>query len=238
MQTPRFALAALFAAAFATSGCDTGGSATAADAPAAEADPASGDAASAAAAVGTVRDCSEAFAGEAKSCVVIACPERYQEFLGTWTGPFQGFDRELGGFRPFENRVSYSEADCLETVDTGDRFIVGRRTDDYPAFQGLAAKTETGLLITGTHQDGSPFLRTVGAEGASDYQLVYKSDVQSLSIWRLTVSTPDGGMTFTTVDGKDFEAPEGVHSRKVVVSLEMPAAGFAGVVSKGHHTHR
>jgi hypothetical protein len=219
--------AALLAAAL-TAGCRT---ATAADS---EASPQPVDAA--APPVDAARDCSEAFGGVSTPCVVIACPERYREFIGTWTGPFESFDRELNAFRPFTNEVRYAESDCLQT-ETGDQLIIGRRTDTYPAFQGLVEKTETGLLITGVHADGSPFLRTVGSEGASDYQLVYKSDVASMSIWRLTVATDDGDMIFTTIDGKDFEAPAGTHTRKVTVSLEMPAIGYAGVVSKGHHTH-
>src|SRR6476469_8032907 len=47
-------------------------------------------------------------ATEGSGCTVVACSEKYREFLGTWTGPFASWDRELAAFRPFENTVTYA----------------------------------------------------------------------------------------------------------------------------------
>ncbi|MCM2281091.1 MAG: hypothetical protein NDI61_04520 [Bdellovibrionaceae bacterium] len=110
-------------------------------------------------------DCSEVYKASA-TCERVACDEKYQSFIGTWSGPFQAYSQELSTqkksvYRGFQNTITYSEADCLKNVDNGDVFIVGRRTDAYAPIENLPAKTETGLLITGKKKDGSPFLRTV-----------------------------------------------------------------------------
>jgi hypothetical protein len=176
-------------------------------------------------------DCSEAYGGESASCRIVACDERFQEMLGVWSGPFAAYDRATGGFVGYENTVSYTQDDCLERVDNGDRFIIGRRTDTY------ADKTLTGLLVTGERRDGSPFLRTVDGDGLSDYTLVLRDAAASLAIWRLDVETPDGPMTFTTIDMRDWTAPEGVHRRNVTVTMRFPAAGVDTVIVKGFHTN-
>ncbi len=43
--------------------------------------------------------------------------------------------------------MTYSKDSCLENINNKDRFIVGYRIDEYPAYEGLEAKTEEELLI-------------------------------------------------------------------------------------------
>lgn len=209
-------------------------------------------------------DCSEAY-GKPSQCVKIACAEKYQSFLGTWEGPFKAFDQEIGEFRPYANKVTYSEQDCLKNIETGDEFIIGRRTDVYPAYKGLQEKREEGLLITGKkngHSD-QPFLRTVSyickgvVERIDDYTLVFKNVPTDTSVWQLNFPASNGSpartvqckggktinlpatqansdMLFTTIDGRDMTAPEGVHKRLVSVTLAVP--GWEGVVVIGYHS--
>jgi hypothetical protein len=185
-------------------------------------------------------DCSQALGaqGERLTCRVIECPEPYLEFLGTWEGPFASYDQDLQDYRPFANRITYAATDCLEHPASGDRFIIGRRTDTYPEFRGKTEVVKTGLLITGVRASGEPFLRTVDDDGINSYGLQYKSNIASLSIWSLTVTADDAPpMTFTTVDGRDWTAPT-MHKRNVVVTMAVGDATnpiWQGVVVRGYH---
>jgi hypothetical protein len=192
-------------------------------------------------------DCSEAYSKTKAVCIRVTCDEKYKTFIGTWNGPFESYSRELSTeekevFRPFDNTVTYSESDCWQSVENGDTFIIGRRIDEYPAFSTLPAKKETGLLITGKHADGSPFLRTVGPEGTYDYVLVYQHKPANMSVWSLTIpaSTEGPEMTFTTIDAQDFTNST-AHKRNVVVTMSvgpMDRPAWQGVVSKGYHSLR
>jgi hypothetical protein len=189
-------------------------------------------------------DCSQIYGANTK-CKQVACSERQKEFIGTWSGAFQSYSQELSTkaqniYRPFQNSVSYSENGCLKNLDNGDVFIVGHRIDTYPPFQSLPAATQSGLLITGTHADGSPFLKTVDDNGNNDYQLVYRNTTASLAIWTLTIPAREGSpeMRFTTIDGRDFT--ETAHNkRNVVVTMSIGptnAPFWEAVVSSGSHT--
>lgn len=185
------------------------------------------------------RDCSEAYGGQAASCKVVECLPQYKEFIGTWKGPFEAYDQELQAFRPYENEITYSTVDCLENIDNGDVFIIGRRTDTYPEFRGKASVVKTGLLITGVDAARKPFLKTKDDEGVYSYNLQYKSNAASMSVWSLTVH-PDNSdpMTFTTVDGRDWTAPE-AHKRNVVVTMSLgpqESPVWEGVIVRGYHT--
>jgi hypothetical protein len=190
-------------------------------------------------------DCSEAYGTNPAKCEHIVCDAKYLSFLGEWKGPFSTYVRELSAgdknvFRPFKNTVTYSESDCLKRPDTGDTFIIGRRTDAYPSFKSLPAKTVHGLLITGKKADGSPFLRTVDEEGANDYTLIYQNKAANMSIWSLTVpaGAKSAEMRFTVIDGQDFsevKAPK----RNVTVTMSVGPAEtpyWEGVVSSGYHS--
>lgn len=187
-----------------------------------------------------VIDCSDAYGRPAANCELIQCPQKFQDFLGRWEGPFETYARELQGFRPYANVITYAKEDCLKNIDNGDQFIIGRRTDTYPEFAGQPAKIEVGLLITGFTSDGTPFLRTFSAEGGLDsYQLAFKNNAASLSAWQLNVTTDTGLMSFSTIDGRDWSAPD-VHKRNVTVTLSVGDPGapvWEGVIVRGYHTH-
>jgi hypothetical protein len=195
---------------------------------------------------GSVVDCSEAYGGQSATCEQVACDERYLSFIGKWEGDFASYVREKSTdeknvYRPFHNVVTYSESDCLKNKDTGDTFILGRRTDQYPVFEDLPAATKTGLLITDKKADGSSFLRTVDDEGVNDYTLVYKNAAANLSIWDLHIpaSGNDPEMTFTTVDGQDFSVTN-VHKRNVTVTMKVGPANapyWQGVLAYGSHSN-
>lgn len=208
-------------------------------------------------------DCRGAFADEpAARCRRIECPERYASFVGTWTGPFEAYVRELSNqetavYRPYDNTVTYEAADCRQREDSGDVFIVGHQTDVYPAFKGLEGHTETSLLITGRHADGTRFLRTVGGEGTHDYQLVEQDESRGLSHWRLeipaqtqpcpTTEDPDAvcqaspPMTFDLLDSDSEGTQPGVRSRDVTITMIVgsPEQPFwQGTLVRGHHVRK
>lgn len=190
-------------------------------------------------------DCSGAYGGKPAQCEHISCDAEYLSFLGKWTGPFSSYVRELSTqnentFRPFQNTIVYSVPDCLKCLETGDTFIIGRRTDVYPAFKKLPGKTVPGLLITGKKADGSPFLRTVDEDGSNDYTLIYKNNSANISVWGLTIPaglySPE--MRFTVIDGQDLSEIE-VHKRNVTVTMSVgpaEAPHWEGVVSSGYHS--
>jgi hypothetical protein len=187
-------------------------------------------------------DCSEAYGGKPSRCERIAPPEKYRDFLGTWEGPFEAYDRTLKAFRPYRNRVSYSAADCLRNVQTGDVFIIGRKFDSYPSYRSQAARTAKGLLITGqlAGDQQRPFLRTVDEEGVNTYERVYVNDPAELSIWRLNVPAAAGqpAMAFTVIDGRDLTDAT-ANKRLVTVTMALGPADrpmWQGVVAKGYHS--
>lgn len=207
-------------------------------------------------------DCSEAY-GKPSKCIKIACHEKYQSFLGTWEGPFKVFDQSIGDFRPYSNKISYSEKDCLKNIETSDEFIVGRRIDIYPAYKGLPAKIDEGLLITGRlkGQANQPFLRTVsyhckGAiERIDNYELVFSNAAAETSVWQLKFPASSGTpeKLIRCEDGKQVKIPTsgpnpdmifttidgrdmtvlGTHKRFVTVTLSLP--GWEGPIVIGYH---
>lgn len=192
-------------------------------------------------------DCSEAY-GKSAQCEQVVCNDKHKTFIGKWSGPFQSYSKELSTqektvFRPYQNEVTYSESDCLKNVANGDTFIVGRKTDIYPAFQGLPLKESKGMLITGRKFDGSPFLKTFDDEnGFNEYDLVYQNNAANLSIWQLTIrASPEGKspeMRFTTIDGQDF-LEENFHKRNVTVTMSLgpkQSPYWEGLIVKGFHS--
>lgn len=200
-------------------------------------------------------DCSEAYGGKSARCYSIACPSLYDEFIGTWDGPFESYVRELSTsenvYRPFTNTVSYSASDCLQEAESKDSFIIGRRKDVYPTFRELAAKSEEGLLITGRHPDGTPFLRTVDDEGFNEYTRIAKEEGSDLSLWELAVSATSHPcptseqpekvcqqpeMSFHLRDEQD---PAAATTRNVSIVMTVGPESqpyWSGVIVKGHHT--
>jgi hypothetical protein len=186
-------------------------------------------------------NCSNAYGGKEAICERVACDEKYLSFLGTWSGPFESYIRELSTFRPYHNTITYAENDCLKNIYTGETFIIGRRTDFYPAFQDLAQKEMSGLMITGKKEDGTPFLRTVDEEnGLLEYKLDHKDEAKNLSVWTLAMSATKESpeMKFTITDGQDFTEPS-IHTRNVSVNLSIgPSNGpyWEGLIIKGYHS--
>jgi len=197
-------------------------------------------------AIAAAIDCSIAY-GKAAQCERIACSKKYKSFIGKWTGTFQSYSQELSTesaviFRPFQNEIIYDESDCLKNVVNGDTFIIGKRTDRYPAFQGLPSKVSKGLLITGSKSDGIPFLKTSDEEGFNEYTLLYQNNAAVLSVWELVVPASTDGKTpemrFTTVDGQDF-LEQGNHKRNVTVTMSLgPKQNpvWEAVIVKGFHS--
>jgi hypothetical protein len=193
-------------------------------------------------------DCSEAYNGKPSQCIRVACDARYQSFLGVWKGPFHAYVKELSKngnavFRPYDNRTEYVASECLKNTDAGETFIIGRMTDTYPEFSGLAGHTEHSLLITGAAPDGSPFLRIVdGTKHISTYKLEYLNKPASLAIWTLPIPAHDSvpEMLYSTIDGTDFNA-DGSKRRNVTITLRVgPQAQpyFDGVIGYGFHVRQ
>lgn len=192
-------------------------------------------------------DCSEAYASKAARCEQIACTDRYKTFIGIWEGPFESYDRSIKGFRPYRNQVTYSERDCLQNLETGEIFIIGRKTDTYPAFKGLPSKVQKGLLITGRIKaeegmtSGKPFLRTIDAEnGLVNYELAFMNIPAEMSIWKTTVppSNDSPQMVFQTIDSRDMTAAR-LHKRLVTVTLQVGSEQnpqWQGVIARGYHS--
>jgi hypothetical protein len=193
-------------------------------------------------------DCSDAYAGKSAQCTRVTCDAKYQTFLGTWTGPFHAYVRELSKngntvFRPYENTTAYAATDCLKNSDSGETFIIGHMTDVYPEFSGLVGHTEHSLLITGTSSDGSPFLRIADEKKRlSTYKLEYQNKAASLAIWTLLIpghdSSPD--MAYSTIDGRDFTA-EGSERRNVTITLRVGTkaqAYFDDIIGYGFHVRQ
>lgn len=192
-------------------------------------------------------ECGGAYPGKSATCVRVACDAKYRAFLGTWSGKFHAYVRKQSSpghavFRPYDQSIAYGANDCLRNTDNGDVFIVGHATNRYAAFGKLPAKTETNLLITGRHADGTPFLRTVRSEGTYDYKLAFQDKAASLSIWRLALPAAHGQppMTFTIVDGRDFNAPSR-HRRNVTVTMQVGPGKtpyWRGVIAYGWHARQ
>lgn len=193
------------------------------------------------------RNCSADYGGKPATCVSVACDAKFESFLGTWRGKFHAYVRKQSTpghpvFRPYDESVAYDAADCLRNAANGDVFIVGHETDHYPQFGTLPAKVEHNLLITGRHANGTPYLRTVGSEGTYDYKLAFQDKAANLSIWQLHLPAANGQppMTFTTVDGRDWNATA-AHRRDVTVSMRAgPAATpyWQGVIAYGWHARQ
>lgn len=193
---------------------------------------------------GAAVDCSAEY-GQASSCEKIPCGAVYGEFIGTWSGQFYAYEREKSKgdkpvYRPYRNTISYSQDDCLKNATTGESFIVGHQTDEYPVFEDLPAKTTSGLLITGKKADGTSFLRTVGKDGSHDFDLVYKNTAAKLVVWKLDVPAVGGKppTRITTIDGRDFSAAAG-DTRAVVVTMTVgppDSPYWEGVIAHGTHS--
>jgi hypothetical protein len=190
-------------------------------------------------------DCSEAYGpGKAAACHVVPCDGPYAVFVGEWSGPFEEYvqgQSKPGApvFRPYDDRITYAAHDCLINAANGDRFIIGRRTDSYPAFGALPAQTKRGLLITGRHGDGAPFLRTVDSDGINDYALVSKDAASETAVWRLDVPAANGqpALSFMINDGRD-QALKPRNVRNVTIDMTVGPAErpyFHAVVTRGHH---
>lgn len=190
------------------------------------------------------QNCAAAYGGKPATCVRIACDAKYRTFLGTWRGEFHAYVRKQSSpghavFRPYQQSVIYGTDDCLRNTGNGDVFIVGHVTNQYTAFGKLPAKTERNLLITGRHADGTPFLRNVRSEGTYDYKLAFQDKAANLSIWRLQLAAGKGqpAMTFTIVDGRDFNAAS-EHRRDVTITMQVgpdETPYWQGVIAYGWH---
>lgn len=187
-------------------------------------------------------DCSEAYGDENNRCEQIKCDEKYQSFLGTWSGPMESLI-DFGPnpvYRKYLNTISYSPLDCLKNLDNGDTFIIGRQTDLFPATGNMPAKTEAKLLITGKDAKQQPFLRTVdlSTKKKESWQLVHKNDVAVLSIWQIQGTQNGAPYTVETIDAQDWTVshPTVEHRRNVTVTLK--SGDFTRVLVRGYHTKK
>ena len=191
------------------------------------------------------RDCRAVYGARAGSCKQIPCNTRYRSFLGTWSGRFWSYVRSRSTdtksvYRPYQEAVVYTAADCLRNIATGDTLIVGHQTDRYPAYEGLPGKVATSLLITGERSDGAPFLRVTMQHRTYDYMLRYENKAAKLAVWELHLSAAKGQpqMTFTIIDGRDFMARR-AQTRDVTVTLTVGPRSrpyWQGVIAYGSHT--
>ena len=192
------------------------------------------------------RDCRAVYGGRAGSCERIPCNTLYRSFLGTWSGQFWSYVRSRStdtksAYRPYQEVVVYTAADCLRNIASGDTLIVGHQTDSYPAYEGLPGKVATSLLITGERSDGAPLLRVMMQHRTYDYMLRYENKAAKLFVWELHLPAAKGQsqMTFTTIDGRDFTAQG--QKRDVTVTLTVGPRSrpyWQGVIAYGSHTKR
>jgi hypothetical protein len=190
-------------------------------------------------------NCSAAYGGRASTCVPVPCSALYQTFIGTWSGLFHAYVRQLSSpgdsvYRPYHNVITYRAKDCLKNTRTGETFIMGYQTDRYPAFRGLAAKVSKGLLITGREADGTAFLRTVSHGQISDWSLAFRDAALKLVIWKFRVqaSADNPSMTYTIIDQRDFITAI-PHTRDVTVVLTVGSGTtsyWSGAIAYGSHS--
>jgi len=174
----------------------------------------------------------------------VPCSDDYRPYLRTWSGEFFAYVREKSKpgepvFRPYHDTITCAADDCVTNTENGDAFIVGHRTDVYPAYAELPAKEETGLLVPGVHADHRPFLRTVAHDGTHEFALTYRNRAAGLAIWSLHIPAADQRpeMNYTTIDGRDWEATRR-ERRAVIVTLTVgPDEGphWRGVIAHGWH---
>ena len=193
---------------------------------------------------GRAVDCSAAYGGSSATCHPAPCDEPYAEFPGTWRGQFMAYVRERSApgtpvFRPYQNEVRYDG--CLINSDNHEFLAVGHRHDTFPAYQGLPAKEESGLIIIGHRADGTAFLRAVNRPGhVDDFALTYRNTAAGLTIWtrQVPAAADQPAMTVTTIDGRDA-ASENPSQRAVVVTLTVGPEDhpvWSGVIAHGTHT--
>ena len=196
------------------------------------------------AAAGQSLDCSDAYGGKSATCRRVPCDGPYAKLPGTWRGQFTAYVREKSMparplFRPYEGEVRYDG--CLINSDNGEFLVVGHRHDIYPAYQGLPAKEDSGLLIIGQRADGAPFLRVVNHQGPVDeFALTYRNTAADLSIWtrQVPAAADHPPMTVTTIDEHDPTSDNPLQ-RAVVVTLTVGPQDqpiWSGVIVRGTHT--
>lgn len=169
-------------------------------------------------------------------CEVIPCVEKYKSFVGTWTGPFQSYDRTTKSMVDYQNTIFY-ENKCYKNLSNNDIFIVGVKKDVY------ADKVSDGLIITGMKggNEAEPFLRMIDKEnGVVEYTKAFTEKVGDMSIWKYEypASGNQPAMLFTIVDFRDL-LEEKVDKRIVFVNLIVGAEAkpfWKGTISKGFHT--
>lgn len=138
-------------------------------------------------------------------------------------------------FRPYNNKVTYSENNCVRNIRNGDEFIFAEQEDSYPEFQMLRAETKKGLLVTGKNSNKAAFLKTWNPEfGLVEYDFAEKDESRDLSIWKKDFG---GGMTMTIIDGRDLSVKQ-VHKRHVTLVLTIKAGSFnfEAPITMGHHS--
>lgn len=194
--------------------------------------------------LGDIVSCEEVY-GKPSECEVMECSDKLKQFLGTWTGPFQSIIdfNEPSTYRPYTNTVKYTATDCLRSKDTGEEFIIGRVTDDFPAYNGLEAKVDPSLMVTGKTKDGQLFLRTISKDEKdstkleiSPYDLAYKNDVAVMSAWAMSGMKDGNPYTISTVDSKDWTVADPAKENRRLVTVTLESGGFTKILVKGSHT--
>lgn len=138
-------------------------------------------------------------------------------------------------FRPYHNKVTYSETNCIRNSQNGDEFIFADQEDSYPEFQLLKAESKKGLLVTGKRSNQEAFLKTWNPDwGLVEYSFVEKDKSRDLAIWKKDFGN---GMTLTILDGRDLSVKQ-IHKRNVTLVLTIKAEGFnyEAPVTMGHHS--
>lgn len=193
----------------------------------------------------THSDCTAASGNPHAICKRVPCNPVWRGFAGTWVGRFMAYVRRQSTpatpvFRPYHDAVTYAPHSCLKNAATGDTFVVGHRIDRYPAFDGLPAKVDKGLLVMGRKADGTRFMRTIDPDrGTHDYTLTYLDGAARLAIWTLQLPAAHGqpAMTFTVIDARDFGALP-ARQRDVTISMRVGTANhpyWQGVIAYGSH---
>jgi hypothetical protein len=188
-------------------------------------------------------DCSDAYGGRSATCRPVPCDGPYAELPGRWRGQFKAYVREKSApgkpvFRPYQDEVRYQG--CLINSDNGEFLAVGHRHDTYPASQGLPAREESGLIITGHRADGTPFFRAVNHPGKVDeFALTYRNAAAGFAVWTEAVPAAANhpAMTVTTIDERDPTSDNPLR-RAVVVTLVIGPQDhpiWSGPIVRGVH---
>ncbi len=182
----------------------------------------------------------------------VGVPERFKHLIGVWEGPFRAYDLSSKAFRPYQDRLTFSEDACFKVtggMGAGDILLVGTLSDQYPEFRTpagdlLPPKSEAGYLVYGLKGGDSSqvFVRTVeGGSTAIDYAPEYALEAAEAFVYRAVVPAEGGQpqMTFRLFGAQDPLADD--DSRYFTITLTVGPDNhpfWQGIIVGGRQCHK